>query len=89
MASNVDRGSIRGDGRRGRVKCRCGRGDLDAELDTVDDTIYLRCPDCEADILVGGVIEASVTTTTTVESIADLDPKLRELMDEQDRRDLR
>lgn len=71
-----------GDGRRATVVCPgCSASEhIRADVDTLDESVFLRCTDCERDILLGHILEAQITATTTVESLDALDPELRSLI---------
>ena len=72
---------LRGDGRRATIRCTaCENESLDAEIDPVDATVYLHCGECERDVLVGQALRAKISMKTTVESVDDLDPKVREML---------
>lgn len=65
------------DGRRADVRCWCGEDDLLAHVDPVDGTVYLRCPECDVDILEGQTIASKVRLTFHTDDLDDVDPALR------------
>ena len=70
------------DGRRSTVHCKCGETDLLTHLDPVDNVVYLRCPTCDKDVVVAESIAANVSLTFETESVHDVDPELRGLIQE-------
>ena len=84
MNDEGDSDVLRGDGRRATIRCSaCENESLDAEIDPVDATVYLHCGECARDVLVGQALRAQISIRTTVESIDDLDPKVRALLNRE------
>lgn len=71
------------DGRVGGVTCI----DCDAEpkigVDPLDNTLVLVCPECESVVLIADVIESRVDVNIAVDSVDDLDPRLRDRVQQQ------
>lgn len=74
---------IEGDGRRLTPECsKCGQDDFDVRLDTVADEVFVVCPDCDETVIEASIFMASVAATTTFRDIDDLDPSMREMVED-------
>lgn len=77
-----------GDGRFGAVTCLECDVEPKIGMDPLDDTLVLVCPECEDLVLIADVLKGRVNIKTAVESLEDMDPRLREpvreALEEQD-----
>lgn len=79
--------AARNDGRRFAVVCRtCGpEAAQTVDIDPGDDTIYVVCAECDEHLAAGEVLEADCRLSTQVGSLDQLDPRVRDGIDEVER----
>lgn len=69
------------DGRRMVLGCRCDDEDLLPEADPVSDSLWIACRGCGRDIAVADISEVRGDLRIAIESLDDLDPQIRDMLD--------